>query len=390
MKVEILDYQIFDTLDPTDVEKYLSGNNWQELRRISGEVSIWETSAQSGKRHRLWLPQDRELGDFAASMGRVIKAIALAENRSQLQVLEDLETVTIGDIIRVGSQDEFNRASGSLPLNDGILLIKQAQGMASASACSVVEKREVHPSRRPNRVIEYMKNIRLGQTERGSYLIKLISPISPPETKQIPLPTISTVDQVPFERQVVINLMKSLDALQMIAQETHRRGRFYFKPFQEIVSEGVSANLCESVASESERERYRSVEVSVTWSYVVDSPTERFKDIRFPTYVMPYIAEAARQFREQNPEEITLRGYVTSLRRSEMGEPGTVTVVGIVDEHPHSVRTTLIGETYDTAIHAHENGLEVCVDGRLTRKGNLYILEDPMNFHIVHSQQLSF
>jgi hypothetical protein len=51
----------------------------------------------------------------------------------------------------------------------------------------------------------------------------------------------------PFERRAIETLMQGLGTLQQVALETEKKGTFYFERFQEVVSEGVSANLCEAV-----------------------------------------------------------------------------------------------------------------------------------------------
>jgi hypothetical protein len=383
MKVEILDDEVFDGLNPSDIEKYLAHTNWREFKHAQSGISVWDFADDSGKKYRVWLPVDRNLGDFAIGVGRLIKTLATVEDRSQLQLLEDLETVANGDIVRVSSEDRLNKTSSSLLLHEGMLLIKQAQDLTSAAACAAVEKREVFPHRRPNVVIDYLKKVRIGQTERGSYTLKLISPITSPIYKQLSLPDMPPSEDTPFERQVIIHLLKGLDALQRVSQETLKRGRFYFEAFQEVVSEGVSANLCEAIALADDNERYRPIEVSVTWSYALTRPTGNFRDISFSTPVIPYIAEAAQQFREKNPEDIILRGYVTALRRRKIGDPNVVTVVGLVDEGPRSIRITLSEDAYSSALHAHENDYEISVNGRLVRQGNFLILETPTNFHII-------
>jgi hypothetical protein len=387
MLVDILDHEIFSSLLPSEIENYLLAAHWHEIRREEDTFSIWEYTGNTDSKYRIWLPLDVRLADYAVAVGRLIKTVASAENRSQLQLIEDLDTIAVGDIIRAATWDELNRASSSIPISDGAFLPKRSYNMAQAAAWATIEKRPVFPYRTPSRVTSYMQRLRLGQSERGSYLIKLISPIqSSVSNGKIPLPGVLTAEeQIPFERQVVLNLVRSLDALQRITQETHQRGRFLFEPFQEIVSEGVSANLCEAiVGEEQEIARYRPFEVSVSWSYALRSSINTpIKTIAFPEALIPYIAQAARVFRERNPEDISLSGYVVSLSRSQMAEPGMIRVLGRIDGQARSVRMTLVGEAYNTAIHAHENDLQVVCNGSLIKQGNFYVLQNPQNFQII-------
>ncbi len=165
--MDILEDRIFDTLNPKDMERYLSNNKWKEVRRVPGELSIWDNIGETGRKFRVRLPLDNDLGDFAISMKKAVRTLSLFENRSQLEILEDFNTIAIGDVIRVKSEDIFNQTDSTLQLDDGIRLIRKARDMLSAAACAVVETKTVFPSRKPGMVSEFMKNIRLGQTERG-------------------------------------------------------------------------------------------------------------------------------------------------------------------------------------------------------------------------------
>jgi hypothetical protein len=383
MKVDILDNDIFASLSPTDIEHYLANTGWRELRRTSGESSIWDKTNSSGNKFRVWVPLDRRFGDYNEGVARLIKTVSTAEDRSQLYLLEDLDTVAIGDIIRIKTRDRFNKASSSILLEAGFTLFNQAQRMTSAAACSTIEKRAVHPMRRPNRVLDYMKKLRIGQSERSSYIIKLISPIEVEEVEEQRPLGVGTFLNVPFERQVVISLMESLDALCRVSNETRRRGLFYIEAYQEGVSEGISANLCEAISLNSNTEFYSPLEVSVTWSYAIGPPSTNFRSYSFEPDVMPYIAEAGKQLRIRNPEDVTLEGYITALRRDRIGDPNIVTLVGEVEGKVRSVRITLSEEAYGKAIHAHENDARVSVSGVMKRERNFFVLANPVDLHIV-------
>lgn len=325
MKVDILDYQVFASLLPQEIEKYLDATGWHQIRREEETVGIWER-VTSNERYRLWLPLDIRLSDFDVAMGRAVKTIALAENRSQLQILEDFDTVVLGDVIRTGTWDELNRDSSTIPLSAGEILIRQSYELARSAALSTVEKRPTYSGPGTAQVQEYMQTLRLGQSERGSYLIKLISPLYKKEhvtQDQGELPEMPPANEaIPFERQVVINLLRGLDALQRVALETEKRGRFYFQPFDELVVEGVSANLCEAVIGDDEElEIQRPLEVSVTWSYALKPPEyNRTQSVSFKKGIMPYISQAAEKFRESHPERTTIKGYC--IAQHEVGQIG--------------------------------------------------------------------
>jgi len=381
MKVDILDHNIFDSLNPQDLENYLINNNWDKAKTIHNEVSIWENNI-NGNKFRVWLPLNNNFADFSISIKRVIKTLSQLEDRSQLEILEDFYTVNIGDVVRVRSYDILNKADSTLEINDGLLLIKRAKDMLLSAACATIEPKPVFPSRKPIKVEDFAKKLRLGQTEHGSYIIKLISPITVVESNQHVIPEFP--EKQPFERLSIITLMNSLNALKKVSEETFKRGRFYFEPFNEIVVEGVSANLCDAITGLNEKTNYTPIEVGVSWSYI---PIEKHinEKVEFPLEVMPYISEASRQFHEKNPEDnFVLEGNVTKLHRENQKKGnGIITVVCIIEGKKRRVKVELYENDYDIAIEAHKEGLEIYCSGQMIKEGNSFKLNNPSNFKLL-------
>lgn len=297
MRVDILDFDVFTALDPHDIESYLLHNAWQCERVEHGYVSVW-SKIREGERYRVWVPLDYKLGDFAESTARAIKMVALAENLSQLSVLEDFDTIAIGDVVRFKSFDNLNKNSSSLLIHDGISLLEQAKNLLTAGANSAHQTRPVHPARKNNVVINYVNKLRLGQTERGSYIIKLVSPLD--SSSDMPLPGIPAPSQ--FARNAVVTLLGALNTLRAVSEDNFKREKFIFELFEEAVPNGVSANLCEAVAQNS-LSQYRPLEVAVSWSFKLGVTNDLPTSVEIPTQYMQYIAQAAQVFREKNPEE---------------------------------------------------------------------------------------
>ena len=133
MRVDILDNDVFSALLPTEVERYLAANHWRQIRRDGHTVAVWERDGTASDKLRVWVPLDVGLADYAVAMGRLVKAVALAVNRSQLQIVEDLETIASGDVIRAGTWDLLNRAASTIPITDGRHLLRHVY-LPSATA----------------------------------------------------------------------------------------------------------------------------------------------------------------------------------------------------------------------------------------------------------------
>jgi hypothetical protein len=189
----------------------------------------------------------------------------------------------------------------------------------------------------------------------------------------------------PFERRAIETLMQGLGTLQQVALETEKKGTFYFERFQEVVSEGVSANLCEAVIGGKSEDgaTYKPLVVTVSWSYNYPITSHIPDSVSFPVNIMPYIAKAATRFRETNPEDVKLEGYVIKLERSKQYGTGIVTVSGIIEGRKYKVKIELSESDYEIAVLAHQTWNEISCLGELIKEGNYYRLYNPMNFQIV-------
>jgi hypothetical protein len=61
------------------------------------------------KKPLLWMPISNDLSDYAPMVARLIRTVAEEADKSEIQIIDDLETVAIGDIIRIRSFDPLDQ-----------------------------------------------------------------------------------------------------------------------------------------------------------------------------------------------------------------------------------------------------------------------------------------
>jgi hypothetical protein len=388
MNIDIQDRAVFDSLEPEVITRYLVARGWQEIKRVPNEMAVYELSHTDSEPYRVWVPLSRRFSDYASVMSNAFKTLAEVDNKSQLAMLDDLQTQAIGDVIRVGSEDRLDRAEHTLLLNDGITLHEQARQMALAGAWNAISgktKKPVYPQSSRAEITRYMQKLRLAQTERGSFIIRLISPLREEALNQLPLSPDIPIE-TPFERRALVELLGGLKALKQAANDVNRRGKFHFKTFEEAVSDGVSANLCDAVAPSIFTDYWRPVKVSITWCDVFPVPIPITNtNVEFDLSLMPYIREAGTEFRKRNPEEVVLRGAVTDLHRPSKKTEGAgeVRIYSFVSGKARYVRVALGQTDYELAVDAHKTYREVSVSGVLVPKLGVFILDKPSNFHVI-------
>jgi len=259
VKVAVRDSDAFQSLPPREVAAYLRGRGWNEVSRLGAKGSVWVLRTDDQDEYELLLPLDRSLRDFKVRMSEVLTTLEQAEQRSQLEILQDLSTVA-GDLVRI-RLDRLDVHNGTIPLDVGVKLIESVRDLVAAAACAAVAPKPYYQARRPSQVVEYMQKVRLGQTQQGSYVVNVLSRV-PPEVAvgQMQLP-FATPPEDPYERKVTMTLASGLavargtiDSYSSIAD------------VQQIVAHGVSSNLCEALAAIGRDESAQEVDISFAWA----------------------------------------------------------------------------------------------------------------------------
>ena len=109
------DVEKYKYIDPRQVEAYLIAHDWQQQQRQGDKASIWTLNG-----FEILLPLKGEIIDFSRRMREVVETLALAEARSQLEILGDLITnasnTTIQAVVTHIATPNADRLSGEITL----------------------------------------------------------------------------------------------------------------------------------------------------------------------------------------------------------------------------------------------------------------------------------
>ena len=357
MKTQILDVAALRAVSPGALAAYARGQGWAKHEAYGNHGDIYVGDG----RPEIVVPRTELLHDYASVISRLVGIFGDVTEQDELAVYRDL----IGadhDVVRVraiGADDD-----GSVPIDKGVELVSQAREMLLAAACATKTTQPVYRAGANREAAEYMKQVRLGQTEHGSFVVTLMAPVPP--ILQPPLDeTWTDFDEEPFERQVTRRLVRALEASRDAAEKAHSGDGA--QAFDQAVADGVSANLCDAVARLIEPSN--KLEVSVNWAKTRPTPESR-SSIFFTESDAGAFKEAARTFRARQPRpDTTLFGSVHKLRRDQDEAEGQVTFKVDMDGKIQSVGAVLDQNSYSTAISAHDARNPVIVSGDLERIG---------------------
>jgi hypothetical protein len=373
MKVRILDKAALEAISPTALRAYLVHEGWKQFEPF-GEFSEVYTRSGLEPNNELVVPASTAIADYASAVGQALHFLASFENRDELAIYGDLVRAD-RDVIRVRAPDN----DGSIGIDPGVELVQHARDMLASAACAAFEPRSAYHLGKVQKAEDYMRRVRLGQTEQGSFVITLLAPIPPILVAPSQIDMWPHLEQEPFERKVTRMLTQSLHSARDAIVESNRGDGL--KAFASAVSKGVSANLCEALASIIDRSE--GADVSVTWARTRPTPVPRDR-IVFGRADGEILTEAARQFRLREPRrDERVLGYVTDLHRAEDEIEGRVTVKTIIDGRLRSLSVLLSKADYEIAVQANVRQAPVTLVGDLEPDGQRWRLIDPRDIRLM-------
>lgn len=381
MKVDITDADVIGGINQANVLFILRMLGWSEVYRDPSRLAVFRKRLADDEAEVI-VPLTRAAPDFVRVVGHALRIMSEVEGRSQLEIFEDIENAN-ADLIRVQLKDP-GFADGSIPVEAGRTLVGDAVDMvvaAASAAASGSQPKPLYASRKAHAVTEFMKFVRLGQTEVGSYVLKFKTMVPPMEVDLDGQHFLPDMDE-PFQRRVTKRLASALSATRSSIEGVRRDGDY--RSFREAVAEGVSVNLVDAITRLVTDTGAAETQISITWSptrYEADLLAPR---VSFLPLDVPFLETASRMLRELSPRpEHSLLGVVKNLHKDSEDGPGTITVEAVVDGKFRPVKITLPPEDYRKAVEAHIGWARIAASGELVKSGRSWELRDPVGFDIL-------
>jgi hypothetical protein len=363
MKARIWDTEALGAVSPASLSAYARDVGWAKTESYGDHSDVYAAEDLP----EIVLPRTQQLGDYTNVVSQLLEIFARAADVDELSLYRDLVTAD-RDVIRVRVAGEDD---GAVALIDGVNLISGTRDMLLAAACSLWNPQPLYRAGANKEANDYLRQVRLGQTEQGSFTVTLLTPVIPPPMQQ-PLDPEWNIEHDPVERRITKQLAGALEATREATEKTIGGDADAFTP---AVSHGISANLCEALVELIEP--FPALDVSLSWART--RPRKRPRNvIRFDNDDVAILSEAARTFRNREPRpDERLFGFVHILKRDQSDSDGTITLRANIDGRLQSVTAVLNQNDYRLAINAHEDRAGVMAEGDLERVGQRWSLLNP-------------
>ena len=365
------DFDALSAVPPRALYAYIKAQGWRRVEPFgeAGDVYALEEDGPE-----LLVPASSAFADYAPRISQIIEILSSLEERDGSAILRDLALADV-DLVRVRVPEAM--ADGSIPIDRGVTLFQESRNLLLAAACSATRPQRLFRAGRVREAMDYLGTVRMGQTERGSFVISLLSPAPPELVGQVDF--FDNLPSEPFPRRVTRTLASGLQAARR-AVDLANRGRG-IGVFEERVPEGISANLCDALGGLLGDEK--ELDVSISWALTRKPPGERLQ-MRFCNSDMAVLMEASRILKEhQDRPDERIDGYVTALARGESAHEGRATIKAMVDEVMKSIRVDFKPDDYSRIAEAHDNRRVVSLEGDLKRDGQRWALLNPRDITVI-------
>lgn len=355
-----------------DVAAYVRSMGWSCLGNYGRDASVFGQND-----HSLLVPLASDLADYGRRMQEIVSNLAKFEKRSPDSILRDLAYAS-SDVLRIRLENPLFD-DGEVTLNHGILLFDNAQKIVHAAARSALAPKAYHLARAGTQAENFLKSVKLGQTEIGSYILTIIFPVTPDL-----LESMDDESALPFERKVTRSLATGLNSLESAVRSQVAKPSL--DPFLESINHGVSANLCEALSNIGEGTAGTVVDTQITWARNRSIP-ELVTKARFRDGDFSYLRSAAMQLKEQAwDDSLVITGPVTRIESEKVLLGGEVFIYALVGESARRVKVTLNNDQYKQANEAHLAGQNIEISGVLQKTGRYLTIDHPVSFAVLKSE----
>lgn len=345
---------------PEEIRSYLKVTGWTPVS--GGDVAeLWSLPGPADE--VVLVPMKTGAPDFAKRTQILLGDLARVESRDARTVHDAVATV-FNDVTDLrASHPSLN--DGSIPLEAGYELFMSAKRLRVASAAATI-RRQGHFRNFPTRAREQAREVRLGQTRRGSYIVPIISQARSPEDVYSPGQEYIDVgvEETLFDRRVTATMSRALGVLEDMAS-TERDPTP--SEITDSIREGVSYELCQALSKVVNADSVGSLDVSFNWSRVAAPPPGTPPQVEFNRAAIEIVDRVSAQLKTRvYTSQHLIYGIVTDLSRHPEDETGRVGVQTLIKRRSRTVWMDLPDGDYHTAVRCHDAGIPVRVQGVLT------------------------
>ncbi|MFG2863125.1 hypothetical protein [Streptomyces sioyaensis] len=345
---------------PKEIRSYLKVTGWSP---VSGGALAELWSLPGPAEEVVLVPMKPGAPDFDKRTRILVEDLARIESRTVHAVHSAIATI-YHDVTDLRASHP-SLSDGSIPLEAGYELFISARRLRVASAAAAI-RRQGHFRNFPTRARDQAREVRLGQTRRGSYIVPIISQARSPEDVYAPQQEHIDiqVEETLFDRRVTATMSRALGVLEEMAGAEREPTP---SEIADSVGEGVSYELCQALSKVVRSDSVAALDITFNWSQVAAPPPGSSPHVEFNEAAINIVNRVSDHLKTQlYTHEHIIYGVITDLSRRPEDETGRVGIETLIKRRRRTVWIDLPDRDYHQAVRCHDLGVPVRVRGVLS------------------------
>lgn len=361
--------------------RFLLKLDWEKTNDLNEYYNVWHSPIFNEKQEELVVPVTNEVFRLERDLKNIIKTLMSFYDKKEYQILDDFEN-SVKDQVKFRVKSEMTE-DGYIPLVEGVRLLENTKEMLIASFLSVNNKKKNFTGPHPETVNEVISNIKMGQTEEGSFIINIYLPNNYYEDGQPPL---LEEESDSFTRKA-LTIMEQASTELISKAETFENQNNDLSVFDDSYLVGVSSNFCSAVSEISSNGK-NDVEIEIILNNKIDDK-EDIRRIEIKKELIPIIDTVKEYYKQDlSTENYELIGHVTKLHQEVDDLEGDITLTCLIEGKLKKVKLQLNEEFYTIAQEAHRNKSYLRCVGTLKISGRVTTLTNITDVLIISEDDI--
>lgn len=337
--------------------QYLSLKGWHEISTLfEGKVRQF---LAPNEEYAILIPMTKDFSDYYHVMHDSLLTVETFDNKT-LNALFNVLINPSSDILKWRIADD-NTSLGAISFNTMLDNIDNIKNILATTCIDIMSPSQYHKKVMVTDVQNQIASYKFGQTEIGSYILNLVSPLGFYQYQLFD----PNVEELPINRRINMRMLKNINDIQQSVLDNSSQLD------ENVASGNISVNFLNALTKIYDDNKDSDVSISAAWDVNIPTIIENpVSSLTLCPRCIEKVAQTAEKYtptQEQNVQK-TYYGKITNISGApevDSREKLVITLASIGDENQKvTVKVELDNSIYSHIVtDAFENGANVKVTG---------------------------
>ncbi len=337
--------------------QYLSLKGWHEISTLfEGKVRQF---LAPNEEYAILIPMTKDFSDYYHVMHDSLLTVATFDNKT-LNALFNVLINPSSDILKWRIADD-NTSLGAISFNTMLDNIDNIKNILATTCIDIMSPSQYHKKVMVTDVQNQIASYKFGQTEIGSYILNLVSPLGFYQYQLFD----PNVEELPINRRINMRMLKNINDIQQSVLDNSSQLD------ENVASGNISVNFLNALTKIYDDNKDSDISISAAWDVNIPTIIENpVSSLTLCPRCIEKVAQTAEKYtptQEQNVQK-TYYGKITNISGApevDSREKLVITLASIGDENQKvTVKVELDNSIYSHIVtDAFENGANVKVTG---------------------------